>query len=218
MFDFVNRPAISHESWNDAPFLIFAMNHRLSQVCFQDLEDAAAAAAIARVLASLGMSRLAVAVRSRSPLGNGVGGGEGGEFGLKLSVQSAEVGRRLGDAHAPPPIDPAGPRHGEWDGAEHLGDWGVLEDGQAGDYCGSRADCKDKPSSCAPVCKWRGSQEGRSGIEFTFRHEEVPQTLRPGLVLERRVRLGGQARLLCTHQDEPKVSWRASVTGATAES
>ena len=110
MFDFVNRPAISHESWNDAPFLIFAMNHRLSQVCFQDLEDAAAAAAIARVLASLGMSRLAVAVRSRSPLGNG-----GGEFGLKLSVQSAEVGRRLGDAHAPPPIDPAGPRHGEWD-------------------------------------------------------------------------------------------------------
>ena len=110
VFDFVKRPAISYESWNDDPFLIFAMNHRLSRVCFQDLEDAAAAAAIARVLASLGMSRLAVAVRSRSPLGNG-----GGEFGLKLSVQSAEVGRRLGDAHAPPPIDPAGPRHGEWD-------------------------------------------------------------------------------------------------------
>ena len=116
VFDFVKRPAISYESWNDDPFLIFAMNHRLSRVCFQDLEDAAAAAAIARVLASLGMSRLAVAVRSRSPLGNG-----GGEFGLKLSVQSAEVGRRLGDAHAPPPIDPAGPRHGEWDGAEHMG-------------------------------------------------------------------------------------------------
>lgn len=40
---------------------------------------------------------------------------------LQLNQKRSEVGRALGEDHKPPPMKEGGPKHGEFDGKQHIG-------------------------------------------------------------------------------------------------
>ncbi len=78
-----------------------------------DAEDKSTAATIADVLAAHGLKGLATAVRS---------GKAHGDMGLKFEKKSKRMGRdQLGEDHKPPEMKEGGPKHGEWDGKQHMG-------------------------------------------------------------------------------------------------
>ena len=78
-----------------------------------DAEDKGAAATIAQVLAAHGLKSLATAVRTGKPHG---------DMTLSFEKRSKRMGRdQMGEEHKPPEMNPAGPKHGEWDGKQHMG-------------------------------------------------------------------------------------------------
>jgi hypothetical protein len=83
-----------------------------------DSEDRAAAAAIADVVDAHGLESLARAVRQGVPSSSSQ---QAGALDLKLSQPSTRLGRQLGSEHTPPAMPEDGPKHGEWDGQQHMG-------------------------------------------------------------------------------------------------
>ena len=78
-----------------------------------DAEDASSAATIADVLAAHGLAALAKAVRSGTAVG---------DMNLSFETRSTRLGRdQMGESHKPPPMPDKGPRHGDWDGKQHMG-------------------------------------------------------------------------------------------------
>lgn len=75
-------------------------------------QDREAAALISDLLGAHGLIELAKTVRD---------GRSFGDMKLHLNQKRSAVGRALGEAHKPPPMKEGGPKHGEFDGKQHIG-------------------------------------------------------------------------------------------------
>ena len=64
------------------------------------------------MLTAHGLSTLAASVRSGKALG---------DMKLSFEKRSKLIGRPKGEDHKPPPMPDAGPKHGDWDGKQHMG-------------------------------------------------------------------------------------------------
>ena len=118
-----------------------------------DSEDRAAAAAIADVVDAHGLESLARAVRQGVPSSLSQ---QAGALDLKLSQPSTRLGRQLGSEHTPPAMPEDGPKHGEWDGQQHMG--GNRFAGGSGGTGGARR----ARWTVSTRCRTRGSHADRS--------------------------------------------------------